>query len=117
MPVYVVLALAIVSNALANILIKVGMMRVGSGEGLVRTILGGIREPAILGGVVMFGLALGAYSFVLSRMNLSIAYPVMTSLGFMLVILVSWIGLKESITLVQVLGFALIVAGVWLVAR
>ena len=117
MPVILVLALAITFNALANILIKMGMIRVGSGKGLAQTVVQGATQPTILVGIVMFALALAAYVFVLSRMNLSIAYPVMTSLGFMVVILASWLVFREAITLVQVLGFVLIIAGVWLVAR
>jgi len=58
-----------------------------------------------------------AYGYVLSKMNLSIAYPLMTSIGFLIVTLVSWVFLKETITLIQIGGFILILLGVWMVAK
>jgi len=117
MSVVLILCFAIVANATANILIKVGMNRVGEGKGLLPTVMSGALQPAIIFGIVFFVLALAAYTYVLSRINLSIAYPIMTSMGFVLVILVSWLFLKETVTLYQLLGFVLIIAGVWLVAR
>ena len=113
---WAILILAIILNALANIFIKAGMM--GSKEESMLLLL---REKClslpIISGIGCFVLALVAYSYVLSKVNLSIAYPMMTSLGFVIVIFASWIVFKESITLVQMAGFVLILSGVWLVAR
>lgn len=117
MRVYVVLAAAIVLNALANVTIKAGMLRVDKTAPMFEMMQKAVFSPAILLGVVLFGLALVAYSFVLSKINLSIAYPVMTSMGFLIVITVSALFFKETITPLQMAGFALILAGVWLVAR
>ena len=50
-------------------------------------------------------------------MNLSIAYPLMTSIGFMIVILASWLFLNEIITPLQIVGFLFILSGVWMVAK
>lgn len=113
---WAILILAIVLNAFANIFIKAGMM--GSKEESILLLL---KEKwlslPIISGIACFVLALVAYSYVLSKLNLSIAYPLMTSLGFVIVILASWLVFKESITLAQVAGFILILSGVWLVAR
>jgi multidrug transporter EmrE-like cation transporter len=113
---WAILILAIVLNAFANIFIKAGM--VGSNEESMLLLLKNkwLSLP-IISGIVCFVLALVAYSYVLSRLNLSIAYPLMTSLGFVIVILASWLVFKESITLTQVAGFILILLGVWLVAK
>jgi multidrug transporter EmrE-like cation transporter len=61
-------------------------------------------------------LAFVLYSIVLTRVNLSIAYPVMTSLGLVIISLVSILVFKEVITGVQAGGLLLIVIGVWLVS-
>jgi multidrug transporter EmrE-like cation transporter len=115
---YFILALAIFLNALANILMKVGMMRQGESSGSPLLMAkAALVNPVLFAGVVSFALALVAYSYVLSKINLSIAYPVMTSLGYVIVIIVSWMFLKEHITFIQVVGFAFIIAGVWMVAR
>jgi len=49
--------------------------------------------------------------------NLSVAYPILNSGCFLVIGLVSWLFLKETITSPQILGFTLIIAGIWLVAR
>jgi len=118
MSMYIILALAIFLNALANILMKVGMMRQGeSGGNLLLMAKKALVNPVLFAGVISFALGLVAYSYVLSKINLSIAYPVMTSLGYVIVIIASWMFLKEHITFVQVIGFAFIITGVWMVAR
>ena len=114
---YLILLLAIICNACANVLIKLGMIDFkmpGSIVGLIKRVA---LNPAIVGGIFLFVVALGAYAYILSKLNLSIAYPIMTSLGYMIVILISWLFLKETITALQVVGFTLIILGVWFVAR
>lgn len=113
---WMILGIAIFLNALANVLIKIGVM----GKGIkvnIKVLITLITTPAIVGGILSFVLALGAYGYVLSKMNLSIAYPIMTSIGFMIVTLASCLILKESITPIQVVGFLVILSGVWMVAK
>ncbi|HID10182.1 MAG TPA: small multidrug resistance protein [Candidatus Latescibacteria bacterium] len=112
-----VLALAICLNALANIMIKVGMLRTRG----MRLELGSLLRdfalnPAVALGAFSFALALVCYGYVLSRMNLSVAYPIMTSMGYAIVVLASVVLLGEHLSPVQVIGLIAIVAGVWLVA-
>ena len=112
-----ILIFAIVFNAFANILIKVGMVRIKGTSGFFEMIKEAIKQPALIGGVCCFILALAAYSVVLTRLNLSIAYPVMVSMGLVIVTLASFFILKETITPLQIAGFVFIIAGVWMVAR
>ena len=114
--VYLILTLAIILNALANILMKVGMLNQEGIRNIFDMFIRLISNPIIIIGVICFALGLAAYCYVLTKVNLSIAYPIMTSLGYMIVILASWIFLKEHITRVQVVGFIFIIAGVWMVA-
>jgi len=114
---YIVLGLAIIFNAMANILMKMGMLRVDSNSDIFSMASQSIAEPVIPLGIISFILALICYLYVLSKLNLSIAYPMMTSLGFLIVILASWAFLKESITTIQVVGFVFIILGVWMAAR
>lgn len=111
------LIVAVVCNASANILIKVGSSRLNSDEGIWRTLISAVLQPVLWAGVILFGMALGAYGLVLTRVNLSVAYPVMISTGLVIVVVVSALFLNEKITLMQMAGFLCILAGVWLVAR
>jgi len=114
---YIVLSLAITLNALANILMKVAMLRQEKTSDTITLITRSLSNPVLVLGLISFGLALVAYCYVLAKINLSIAYPLMTSLGFLIVIAASWLFLDERITSVQVVGFICIIAGVWMVAR
>ncbi len=114
---YLMLGLGIVFNAGANILMKVAMTRIGTLEdlGFGSYVKGMLSSGWLWSGLASFALALVCYTYVLSRLNLSVAYPVFTSVGFAIVILVSALMLNETITWWQVVGFVLIIAGVWLV--
>ena len=114
---YLILGCAIVCNAVANILIKVGMMKLSKTTEMIEMIKGAVFNPAIIAGISFFVIALGGYSYILSKLNLSVAYPIMTSVGYMIVILASWLFLHETITWIQVVGFCLILSGVWCVAQ
>lgn len=116
--VYVYLILALTLNAIANILMKLGAE--SSGGGLfrvfadIRLVLG---NPHLMLGVFCFVLALAFYTLVLSKMNLSVAYPIMTSLGFLIVVGFSVLALHEAVNWWQYAGMGLILVGVVLVAQ
>jgi multidrug transporter EmrE-like cation transporter len=113
---WIILGVAIFLNALANVLIKIGVK--GKGVKLnIKMLTAVITTPAVVGAILSFVFALAAYGYVLSKMNLSVAYPLMTSIGFMIVTLASWLILKESIAPMQLVGFLLILSGVWMVAK
>lgn len=114
---YFVLSLAIILNAVANILMKVAMLKQEKTTDIVTLVTQSLTNPVLFLGIISFGLALVAYCYVLAKINLSIAYPLMTSLGFLIVILASWLFLGENISKLQIVGFFCIIAGVWMVAR
>jgi multidrug transporter EmrE-like cation transporter len=117
---YLILIIAIICNAGANILIKAAMKQSPiflENAAIFQAVLQALKNPFLIGGVALFGLALAAYSVVLSRLNLSIAYPIMTGAGFLLVFLFSALCFKESISPVHILGAVLILSGVWVLAR
>lgn len=114
---FVVFVISIVLNAVANILMKMGALKPKESNQIIDVILNMVLNPFILAGILCFALGLAAYNYVLIKINLSVAYPINTSLGYILVVLVSWLVLKETITPVQVAGIGVIIAGVWMVAR
>jgi len=111
---YIAIGLSIIFNVTANIMLKFGLSKGGDeGFNLFKVVL----NPLVIGGAFSFGLSLLSYTYVLSKMNLSIAYPIITSTCFIIVILFSWLFLKEKLLPIQVAGFFLIVTGIWLVAK
>ncbi len=113
----VVLSLAISFNATANILIKVGMNKVGETESIIELVKKAVFQPQLLAGIFSFVMAFISYSYILTKLNLNIAYPIMVSMGLVIVVTVSYFWLHESITIIQILGCILIIAGVWMVAK
>ena len=114
---YIILGVAIILNATANSLIKVSMLRASAAKDGSHVLFAALSQPTFWVGVVSFGLALAAYSLVLSKLNLSIAYPIMVSTGLVIITLISYFYLNESISLIQIFGFIFIIAGVWMVAK
>ncbi|MBN2803518.1 MAG: EamA family transporter [Deltaproteobacteria bacterium] len=112
------LAVAIVFNGIANILMKQGMSGDGNQTGsLAGTLRHYLTSWPIIIGLGLFALNVIAYTQALSKLPLSVAYPIMVSLTGLIVITGSLIIFKESINLLQWIGFALIIVGVILVAK
>jgi multidrug transporter EmrE-like cation transporter len=116
-PATVALIFALLANASANVLIRWGMkdleLSLAQPVETLKSILLNVR---VMSGIVLFAMNVLAYAYALSKIRLSVAYPVMTSLGLIIVLLLSWQLMGERITPVQVGGTALIIGGVVLVA-
>ena len=115
---YLFLLVALTGNALANICIKLGSQQFAEGVQLFW------KDPAILfkngfflAGVMLFAVALVMYSLGISKMNLSIAYPIMTSMGFLIVVSFSVWQLQEQLMWWQWMGIVLILLGVILLSQ
>lgn len=98
---------------------KIGMLKIGDLDGLrFSEIRNKIATNYILWlGCFCFVIAFVAYSYALSKVNLSIAYPIMTSLGYAILILSSVFFLKETLNSIQVIGILFIIFGVWMVTQ
>lgn len=110
---------ALVCNAAANILVKYGMLRRARLEEGAQAAgwMSQFLDPYFLLGVLFFGLNLLAYSLALKHFRLSIAYPVMVSGGYAIILVVSWLVFREKLSPVQFSGVAMILVGLWLAVR
>ncbi len=106
-------------TVIGQILFKQGMNIVGrveQAQDLAPKLTQAFLNPYILSGLAIYGFTTLVWLVILSRIRLSIAYP-MLSLGYVLSILFSWIIFKESIPKVRVIGALIICLGVYLVAQ
>ncbi|OGA03783.1 MAG: 4-amino-4-deoxy-L-arabinose transferase [Betaproteobacteria bacterium RIFCSPLOWO2_02_FULL_64_12] len=112
--------LGVILNASAQLLLKAGTNAVGHFEFTVANILPvGTKialEPHILGGMLCYVVSLGVWIMGLSRVPVSIAYP-MLSVGYVLNALAAWHLFGESLTAQKLVGIGFIIAGVFLVTR
>jgi multidrug transporter EmrE-like cation transporter len=111
----IILIIAITLNAVANILLKVGAERTKESNNIFELLLGMATNPITILAIFCFAAGMAAYNYVLMKTNLSVAYPIMTSVGYIIVLLASWMFLKETLTILQISGILLIIAGVWMV--
>ena len=114
---YALLAIAVLFNGLANVLMKAGMRTPPAAAGALGMIKHYLTSWPLVIGMILFALNLLAYTQALTRLPLSVAYPIMVSLTGLIVITGSMLVFKESIAWIQWLGFALIVGGIVCIAR
>ncbi len=73
-------------------------------------------EPHIAGGVACYVVSLVVWIMGLSRVPVSVAYP-MLSIGYVVNAVAAWMLFGESLTAQKLTGIGFIVVGVFLVAR
>ena len=112
------IALILLSVALGvtgQIFLKQGVSAEGPITGFNKAVLSTLFKPMVLLGLFSYGLSSVSWLVVLSRTELSYAYP-MVALGYVLVFFLSWWIFDERVTWVRVIGLFLICFGVVLVA-
>ena len=116
---YVLLIFNVLLTVFGQILLKQGVStvgRIGGFRDLIPKLTQVIFNPFVLGGISIYGFTTFVWLVILSRVKLSIAYP-MLSLGYVLAIPFSWLFFKESIPKVRIIGAIIICIGVYLVAQ
>lgn len=114
--IYILLILNVVITVFAQIALKTGMSQQTQLALNLKTAQNVFLNPFVFGGIFSYGVAMILWLIVLSKLELSKAYPSL-ALGYVLVVLVSYFFLKEPLTLGKVLGSILICIGVILVFR
>lgn len=115
-PLVLVLA-AVGLGAVGQLLMKSGMNQVGAIDSLgIGMFVHMFSNPRVILGFASYGISSICYLVALSRLDLSVAYP-MVGIGYILVMLISWLILHEPVSPARWMGALLIVAGVWLVGR
>ena len=111
------IALSIAMGVSGQTMIKLGTLSAANlpAEPVARLLLV-LRSPWVLLGLMMYGIGALSWVVVLSRLDLSIAYPFL-ALNFVLVALVSWLLLGESIPGLRWVGIGCICVGILLIAR
>jgi multidrug transporter EmrE-like cation transporter len=117
---YALILSGVLLNAAAQLLLKAGTNAVGRFEFVPQSIgpaaLRLASEPHILGGILCYAVSLVVWVMGLSRIDVSIAYP-MLSLGYVLNAAAAWYLFGEPLGPMRIAGVGFIVLGVWLIAR
>ena len=115
---YLLLFFNVLLTVGGQLLLKQGMInvgRVGSLRDAIPMLMKAFSNPFVLGGIGVYGFTTMLWLVLLSRLKLSVAYP-MISVGYVLSIFFAWLFFKEHVPKIRVIGAAVICIGVYLVA-
>ncbi|MBI2042722.1 MAG: transporter [Candidatus Nealsonbacteria bacterium] len=115
---FLIILIPILTAATAQILFKKGVSELGqldfSISGVFNLIPRILQSPWLLVGMFLFGISFLVYLFVISKLQLNVVYPIVTSSGVILISLLAWVLFKESLSILQIAGIAVIVFGIFL---
>ncbi len=107
-------------NAAAQLLLKAGTNSIGHFEFSRDNILPVgwqlVTEPHIFGGLACYAVSVVVWIMALSRVEVSIAYP-MLSIGYVVSAAAAWWLFGEAVSPARLLGIGIIIVGVYIVAR
>lgn len=119
MKIFFIAVVSIILSVAAQFSLKAGMSGHGMKEMLAQpfslhTVFHIFTDKFVLSGFLLYVLGAAVWLIVLSKWDVTKAYP-LVGLGFMLTVIVGALA-GEEVTALRVLGVAMISAGVWLVA-
>jgi len=110
----------VILNAAGQLLLKAGTNAVGHFDFHLDNVLPiGLKlafNPFILSGMVAYGISLVVWIMALSRVPVSIAYP-MLSIGYVINAFIAWHWFGEALSTQKLLGIGCIVLGVYVITR
>lgn len=114
----IVIVSTVFLSALAQLLLKIGVDKAGpeAMSGGLNSILGLLFSLPIMLGIAIYGISVLVWLWVLSRVDLSVAYP-FVGLSFIFTLIFGFWLLDESLNLAKVAGTLLIAVGCIFVAR
>ncbi|MFA5113158.1 MAG: EamA family transporter [Candidatus Margulisiibacteriota bacterium] len=115
---YLIMIVSITLAIAGQLLMKRGMIAFGTFpvSQLLVKLVPIFLNPWVFAGLACFGLSSVFWLVVLSRMPLSLVYP-MVSFGYVLVALLSVFFFKEHVSLIRWTGIVVIILGVFLISR
>ena len=117
---FVFLLSGVLLNAAAQLLLKAGTNTLGvitlTRDNWTDTLARMATQGHFIAGAALYAISLVVWIFGLSRVPVSIAYP-MLSLGYIVNAVAAHYLFGETVSVTRWLGIGFIVLGVWLVAR
>lgn len=114
--IYIIALISIFLGSIAQFFLKKGMNLVNLNDEIFITIKRIIFNGYIISGITCYILSLLFWLFVLSKLELSKAYP-MVSLGYVFTTILGYSLLNESITINKIIGIIFIIAGVCFITK
>lgn len=110
----------VLTNAAAQLMLKYGMMNLGpltfAGVNPAVKVLQIVFSPWVFAGLCTFVISMASHLFVLSKVELSFAYPFL-SLAYVAVAVFAYLLWREDLNVYRIAGIALICLGTVLIAH
>jgi drug/metabolite transporter (DMT)-like permease len=110
----------VLTNAAAQLLLKQGMLSLGaisfSADTIIQRVFQIVFNPWVFAGLVTFAISMASHLYVLSKVDLSFAYPFL-SLAYVFVAVLAWLLFKEDLGAMKIAGIAFICVGTVLIAQ
>lgn len=81
---------------------------------LVPSLMALATNPFLLAWVLFAGISAALWIYVLSRFELSLAFPVSTTLSYILILVLSWWLFGEQMTVMRWIGIGLMCVGIFM---
>lgn len=107
-----------VTNALASTIMKhaYGGQSALLSSGVVNAFLKILLNPWILLGLGLFGISFFFMAAVFSRTDLTLAYPLMSGMVYVILLFIGFFLFHEKVTVIRMSGVALILMGITLLS-
>lgn len=109
---YLYFLLGISFNAIASFILKI----LGDQHSALASIET-LKNPLLYLALFLFGMNVVFYALFLQKVNLAVGYPAFVGGTFLIVLLLSFLILKETLSLQQIFGIALILCGIALAVK
>lgn len=120
MLIFALILCGVLLNTCAQLLLKAGMSQIGHFEfTMANAIPVGMKVMVnlpIVGGLFLYVMSVAVWLLVLSRVQVSFAYP-MLSIGYIVNAIAANYFFGEPLTSIRMLGIFIIISGVYLVAQ
>jgi multidrug transporter EmrE-like cation transporter len=120
LPTFLLVLTGVLLNACAQLLLKAGVNPLGaisvSAATLLPTALRVVGQWQIVAGLALYVVSVGVWIVGLSRVEVSVAYP-MLSLGYVVNAIAAWWLFGDALGPMRVAGLVLILAGVFVISR
>lgn len=120
MLIFSLILLGVFLNTTAQLMLKAGMSQIGYFEFTLSNAfpiaLRVMANLPIIGGLTLYVVSVVVWLLVLSRVEVSFAYP-MISIGYILNAIAAYYFFGEPLTSMRMLGIFVIISGVYLVAN
>lgn len=113
---FTIIFIPILMSAIAQIILKLGLGDLTVKSSPINFLLKALTSPGVVLGLIIYGLGAMLWLIVLSREDVSFAFP-LVSLAYVIAIILSAIVLKENVTLPRIIGSLIIIIGIFIIAR